>query len=56
MALASRTAPPPRNAKARAQATAAATRLGLAGLDWDTIAEELDSNGCAVVGPLLPAF
>ena len=49
MTLASRTAPPPHNAKAKP----AATRLDLAGLDWRAIAEELDSTGCAVVGPLL---
>jgi uncharacterized protein len=67
MALASRTAPTPQNAKVKAKAAATRldlarldlarldlARLDLAGLDWDAIAEELDSNGCAVVGPLLP--
>jgi hypothetical protein len=49
MALAPRTALTPRNAKTKPTAPA----RDLARLDWPAIAGELDSNGCAVIGPLL---
>lgn len=49
MALLPRTALTPASAKAK---PAAAAR-GLARLDWAAIGQELDSNGCAVIGPLL---
>ncbi len=47
MPLAARTAP--HNTKTKPVATA----RDLARLDWPAIAGELDSNGCAVIGPLL---
>ena len=30
------------------------THASLASLDWASVAAELDSHGCAVIGPVLP--